>query len=113
MSNKDELLIKINEAINDVSLQKEIEKVKSLSRYDREKVAKIVYLHSIGVSQTQMIKKYGLSRNTILNVLVDYADFFGQLKELAGKISAKNYVSISSLEEDLIENVRDRMDKLI
>jgi hypothetical protein len=111
MSNKDELLIKINEAINDVSLQKEIEKVKSLSRYDREKVAKIVYLHSIGVSQTQMIKKYGLSRNTILNVLVDYADFFGQLKELAGKISAKNYVSISSLEEDLIENVRDRMDK--
>jgi len=107
MSNKDELLIKINEAINDVSLQKEIEKVKSLSRYDREKVAKIVYLHSIGVSQTQMIKKYGLSRNTILNVLVDYADFFGQLKELAGKISAKNYVSISSLEE----NVRDRMDK--
>jgi len=100
----------INEAIKEVAKVKEIDKVKSLSRYDKDKVAKILYLHSIGVSQTSMIKKYGLSRTTILHVLVDYADHFGKLKELAGKISAKNYISISSLEEDLIENVRDRME---
>ena len=110
MADKDELFLQIQEAIQDVSEQKKIKKVKSLSVYDPEKVAKILYLHSIGVSQTQMIRKYGLSRHTILNVLVDYSDHFGKLKDLAGKISAKNYVNISSLEEDLIDNVRSRME---
>tara|TARA_R100001224_G_scaffold55415_1_gene32521 strand:+ start:731 stop:1270 length:540 start_codon:yes stop_codon:yes gene_type:complete len=110
MSDKDELMCNISDAINDVAEQKRIEKVKSLSVYNPEKVAKILYLHSIGVSQTQMIRKYGLSRHTILTVLVDYADHFGKLKDLAGRISAKNYVNISSLEEDLIESVRGRME---
>jgi len=110
MTDKDELMININDAINNVSEQKRIGKVKSLSVYNPEKVAKILYLHSIGVSQTQMIRKYGLSRHTILTVLVDYADHFGKLKDLAGRISAKNYVNISSLEEDLIESVRTRME---
>jgi transglutaminase/protease-like cytokinesis protein 3 len=110
MEDKEELLININEAIKEVSEVKKVSKIKSLSVYDPDKVAKIIYLHSIGVSQTQMIRKYGLARTTILNVLVDYADHFGQLKELAGKLSAKNYMNISSLEEDLIEKVRDRME---
>lgn len=110
MTDKDELMININDAIKNVSEQKRIGKVKSLSVYNPEKVAKILYLHSIGVSQTQMIRKYGLSRHTILTVLVDYADHFGKLKDLAGRISAKNYVNISSLEEDLIESVRTRME---
>ena len=34
----------------------------------------------------------------------------GKLRELAGKISAKNYMNLSSLEEDLVEKVRDRME---
>jgi hypothetical protein len=34
----------------------------------------------------------------------------GKFKELSGRIAARNYLSISSLEEDLIEKVRDRME---
>ena len=34
----------------------------------------------------------------------------GNFKELSGRIAAKNYLNLSSLEEDLIEKVRDRME---
>jgi hypothetical protein len=34
----------------------------------------------------------------------------GTFKELSGRIAAKNYLNLSSLEEDLIEKVRDRME---
>ena len=51
-----------------------------------------------------------MSRDTVLNILVDYADHIGKLKDLAGRISAKNYMNISSLEEDLVDKVRDRME---
>jgi hypothetical protein len=43
-------------------------------------------------------------------VLVDYADHLGQLRDVAGKIAAKNYMQLSSLEEDLVDKVRDRLE---
>jgi len=107
---KKELMQEIGEAINEVVKVKELQNIKSLSRYDPQKVSKILYLYSTGVSQTRLVRKYGISRDTLLNVLVDYADHLGKLKDLAGRISAKNYMNISSLEEDLVDKVRDRMD---
>ena len=107
---KKELMQEIGEAINEVVKVKELQNIKSLSRYDPEKVTKILYLYATGVSQTRIARKYKISRDTLLNVLVDYADHLGKLKDLAGRISAKNYMNISSLEEDLVDKVRDRMD---
>jgi hypothetical protein len=107
---KEELCEEIQEAIAQVVEVKEIAQIKSLSVYDPEKVAKMLYLYSKGTSQTALVKKYKYSRCTVLNILVDYADHLGKLRDIAGKISAKNYLNISSLEEDLIEKVRNKME---
>ena len=107
---KEELMEEISNAIDSVVDIKQLQQVKSLSLYDPQKVAKLLYLYSKGTSQTALVRKYKFSRQTVLNFLVDYADHLGRLREVAGKISAKNYLNISSLEEDLIEKVRDRMD---
>jgi hypothetical protein len=105
-----ELKASIQAAIREVADDKELKKIKSLSRHNPMKVAEILYLYSIGKSQTQIVKKYNVQRSTVIQVLVDYADHLGQLRDLAGKISAKNYMQLSSLEEDLVEKVRDRME---
>ena len=62
------------------------------------------------MSQTQLVKKYGFDRATIISVITDYADHLGKFKDLSGKIAAKNYMNMSSLEEDLINSVRGRME---
>tara|TARA_R100001163_G_scaffold65551_1_gene63224 strand:- start:4089 stop:4643 length:555 start_codon:yes stop_codon:yes gene_type:complete len=107
---KEELLKEIHKSISEVAAKKEAMKVKSLSRYDPEKVAKIIYLYSTGTSQTRLIKKYGYDRDGVISILTDYADHLGKFKELSGHIAAKNYMNMSSLEEDLIEQVRTRME---
>ena len=107
---KEELIEDIVNSIREVTDQKEALQVKSLSRHNPEKVAEILYLHSIGNSQTRMVKKYGFNRETVISVLTDYADYTGKFRELAGRLAAKNYLNLSSLEEDLIEKVRERMD---
>jgi hypothetical protein len=56
-----------------------------------------------------MIRKYGFDRGTIINTLVDYADYKGAFRELGGQLSARSYVNLESLEEDLIESVRDKI----
>ena len=60
---------------------------------------------------TRIMRKYKYDRNSVVNVLVDYADYFGKFKEMAGQIAAKNYMNLSSLEEDLVEEVRDKMER--
>lgn len=107
---KEELIDEIVSSIREVTDQKEALQVKSLSRHNPEKVAEILYLYSIGNSQTRMVKKYKFNRETVISVLTDYADFTGKFRELAGRLAAKNYLNLSSLEEDLIEKVRDRME---
>ena len=54
--------------------------------------------------------RYNIQRSTVIQVLVDYADHLGQLRDVAGKIAAKNYMQLSSLEEDLVDKVRDRLE---
>jgi len=107
---KEELMKEITQAITEVAAKKSALHKKSISRHKPEKVAEILYLFSIGNSQTRIIKKYGFDRPSVISVLVDYADYFGQFRELSGQIAAKNYMNLSSLEEDLVDAVRDRME---
>jgi hypothetical protein len=109
-SAKDELLIKIKEAVLEFAADAKFEKIKCLSRYDPDKVANILYLFSVGKSQTQIVKKYGFHRQTVISILADYADHLGKFKELGGKLAARSYLQLSSLEEDLVEKVRDRLE---
>ena len=107
---KAELLREIQESVLEVAEKKRGLQRKSLSVYDPQKVARLLYLYSTGSSQTRLVRKYGFDRDTIISVLTDYADYMGNFKELSGRIAAKNYLNLSSLEEDLIEKVRDRME---
>ncbi len=107
---KSKLNAAIEDAIQEISKDKELLKIKSLSRHKPEKVAKILYLYSIGKSQTHIVKKYNIDRHTVIQVLVDYADHLGKLRDVAGKLAARNYMQLSSLEEDLIGKVRERLE---
>ena len=100
----------ITTSIQDISEQKELDKLNSLSRFAPERVAQMLYLYATGSSQTRLVRKYGFDRHTVISVLTDYADHIGKFRELSGKIAAKNYLDMSSLEEDLIEVVRDRLE---
>jgi hypothetical protein len=64
----------------------------------------------MGNSQTRIVRKYGIERETVISVLTDYTDHLGKFKELSGRMAAKNYMNLSSLEEDLIESVRDDLE---
>ena len=108
-SPKEELLIKIKESVLEFAADEKFDKIKCLSRYDPDKVANILYLFSIGKTQTQIVKKYGFHRQTVISILADYSDHLGKFKELGGKLAARNYMELSSLEEDLIDQVRGRM----
>jgi hypothetical protein len=110
MEEKEELIKEIAESIREVAEGKEVMKRGSLSRHNPEKVAKLLYLYSTGTSQTRLVRKYGYDRATVISVLTDYADHLGKFKELSGKIAAMNYLNMSSLEEDLIQEVRNRME---
>ena len=110
MEDKTELMKQISKAIQEVAREKEVLQIRSISRHNPDKVAEILYLYSTGSSQTRLVRKYGYERETVISVLADYADHMGKFKELSGRIAAKNYLNLSSLEEDLIEKVRDRMD---
>ena len=107
---KAELLREIQESVLEVAEKKRGLQRKSLSVYDPQKVARLLYLYSTGSSQTRLVRKYGFDRETVISVLADYADHLGKFKDLSGRIAAKNYLNLSSLEEDLIDKVRDRME---
>ena len=110
MATKEELISQISDSIQDIVKDKEAIQARSLSRHNPKKVAEILYLYSTGSSQTRIVKKYGIDRGTVISVLTDYADHLGKFRDLSGKIAAQNYLNLSSLEEDLIEKVRDRME---
>lgn len=107
---KDELMLSISSAIVEIQETKEAFGIKSLSRHNPEKVARILYLHALGCSQTNMIRKHGISRSTIVNVLVDYADHTGSFRKLGGELAARSYVNLESLEEDMIDALREKLE---
>jgi len=96
--------------VQEFAADEKFDKIKCLSRYDPDRVATILYLFSVGKSQTQIVKKYGFHRQTVIGILTDYADHLGKFKDLGGKLAARSYLQLSSLEEDLVEKVRDRLE---
>ncbi len=104
-----ELKKDIAEAAHEFAKQKKLEGIKSLSRHNPQKVGLILYLFSQGVSQSQMVKKYHLSHGTIKHTLIEYADYTGKWAELGSKLSKMLFLELSSLEEDMIEQLRERL----
>ena len=43
-------------------------------------------------------------------MLTDYADYLGKFRELGGKLSARSYINLESLEEDMVEALRLKME---
>ena len=104
-----ELKESIAEAVHEFAKKKKLEGIKSLSRHNPKKVGLILYLFSQGVSQSQMVKKYHLSHGTIKHTLIEYADYTGKWVELGTKLSKMLFLELSSLLEDMIDQVRERL----
>jgi len=104
-----ELKEDIAEAVHEFAKHKKLEGIKSLSRHNPKKVGLILYLFSQGVSQSQMVKKYHLSHGTIKHTLIEYADYTGKWVELGTKLSKMLFLELSSLLEDMIDQVRERL----
>jgi hypothetical protein len=104
-----ELKKDIASAVDEFAKQKKLEGIKSLSRHNPKKVGLILYLWSQGVSQSQMVKKYHLSHGTIKSTLIKYADYTGKWAELGSKLSKMLFLDLHSLEEEMIEQVRERL----
>lgn len=107
---KDQLMQSISNAIVEIQRTKEADKIKSLSRHNPEKVAKILYLHALGCSQTNMIRRHSISRSTVVQVLADYADHTNSFRELGGQLAARSYINLESLEEDMIDALRLKLE---
>jgi len=105
-----ELKESIAEAVQDYANKKQQEGVKSLSRMNPEKVGLILYLFCLGVSQSQMVKRHGICHKTIKHTLMEYADHLGKWTEVGARLSKQLFLNLHSLEEDIIEQVRERMD---
>ena len=60
-----------------------------------------------------MVKKYHLSHGTIKHTLIEYADYTRKWAELGSKLSKMLFLELSSLEEDMIEQVREQLRKLL
>ena len=101
----------IQDAILEIRDKKITEGCKSLSRINPTKVAKVLHLASLGVSQSSMVRHHNLNRSTIISVLMDYADYIGKFRELGGKLSGRSYLNLESLEEDIVEALRRKMDE--
>ena len=100
----------IADAVHFYASKKQQEGVKSLSRMNPEKVGLILYLFSLGVSQSQMVKKYGWCHKTIKHTLMEYADHLGKWTEVGARLSKQLFLNLHPLEEDIIEKLRERME---
>ena len=105
-----ELRESIADAVQEYANQKQQEGVKSLSRMNPEKVGLILYLFCLGVSQSQMVKKHNICHKTIKHTLMEYADHLGKWTEVGARLSKQLFLNLHSLEEDIIEQVRERME---
>ena len=105
-----ELKESIAEAVQDYANKKQEEGVKSLSRMNPEKVGLILYLFCLGVSQSQMVKRHKICHKTIKHTLTEYADHLGRWAELGARLSKQLFLNLHSLEEEIIEKLRERME---
>ena len=105
-----ELRESIADAVQEYASKKQQEGVKSLSRMKPEKVGLILYLFCLGVSRSQIVKKYGFCHKTIKHTLMEYADHLGKWTEVGARLSKQLFLNLHSLEEDIIEEVRERME---
>ena len=105
-----ELKESIADAVQEYANQKQQEGVKSLSRMNPEKVGLILYLFCLGVSQSQMVKKHRICHKTIKHTLQEYADHLGKWTEVGARLSKQLFLNLHSLEEDIIQEVRTRME---
>ena len=100
----------IADAVSEYADKKRDEGVKSLSRMNPEEVGQILYLFCLGVSQSQIVKRHKICHKTIKKTLMEYADHLGQWTEVGARLSKQVFLSLHSLEEDIIEDVRERME---
>lgn len=107
---KKQLISDIDLRVREFAKSSELDGVKSLEKYNPEKAAKILFLSSSGKTQTQLVRKYGFKRDTIVRVLSTYADHLGKWKDLGGQLASYSYLNISSLEEDMVQEVRSSME---
>ena len=107
---KRELLSDIDLKVSDFAKSSELSGIKSLEKYDPEKAAKILFLSSSGKTQTQLVRKYGFKRDTIVRVLSTYADHLGKWRDLGGQLASYSYLNMTSLEEDMVQQVRSDME---
>ena len=105
-----ELKESIADAVQEYANKKRDEGVKSLSRMKPEKVGLILYLFCLGVSQSQMVKRHKICHKTIKHTLMEYADHLGKWTEVGARLSKQLFLNLHSLEEDIIEDVRERME---
>ncbi len=105
-----ELRESIADAVHVYASKKQEEGVKSLSRMNPEKVGLILYLFSLGVSQSQMVKKHRVWYKTIKHTLMEYADHLGRWADVGARLSKQLLLYLHSLEEDIIQEVRTRME---
>ena len=100
----------IADAVQKYASKKREEGIKSLSRMNPEKVGLILYLFCLGVSQSQMVKRHKICHKTIKHTLQQYADHLGKWAEVGARLSKQLFLNLHSLEEDIIEQVRERME---
>ena len=105
-----ELKESIADAVQEYASKKQEEGIKSLSRMNPEKVGLILYLFCLGVSQSQMVKKHNICHKTIKHTLMEYADHLGKWTEVGVRLSKQLFLKLHSLEEDIIEKLRERME---
>ena len=105
-----ELKESIADAVQEYANKKQKEGGKSLSRMNPEKVGLILYLFCLGVSQSQMVKRHKICHKTIKHTLQQYADHLGKWTEVGARLSKQLFLNLHSLEEDIIEKLRERME---
>ena len=57
-----------------------------------------------------MVKRDGICHKTIKKTLIEYADHLGKWTELGARLSKQLFLNLHSLEEGIIEDVRERME---
>jgi len=102
-----ELKESIAEAVHEFAKHKKLEGIKSLSRHNPKKAGKILYLFSQGVSQSTMSRHYGLHHDTIKHTLMEYANHTSRWRQLGTEINRRLFLELSSIEEDMVDSLRE------